>query len=328
LLAPHPFLYPLLQDNSSFQGRGINFFFQCVWYKKIDREIANRNMTHPSSTCSYGNVPAHTQQPESFITAPLAVLSNIGIDEIEAKPSDVHINLLPHDLTYGDFLETFFHNKTASFQVSPSHANWGLLRFNNQSYKVHRETISFNLYDAHRDAYATKHNVPKSKISIVKNLLLRKELHSVVSLAGHHSHHHTQVAESLHDTLADLVDDGILVRTGDQSKGANMSFTIQFTHHSHVLGTTVTLVFAFRTVVPGYVASRNIAQIDAIEPYSEAEHFFDDDMPEDHDNGSVDSRTIASNNDASLNTKHIVKMMDGEGESAHQHSEGSSGRKW
>ena len=253
---------------------------------------------HASECSSYENIQETSQLPSNNGVITLAVLSNLEFSKINSE-SDIQINLVGHDLDYSDFLGTFFHNKCGAFNVNMHRTNWKLLVLNEQIYKNHGTAFKFNLYEIHRNAYSMKYHVPKTQIPILKNLLLRKELHDSYSLTNIHK---TQVAQNIHDTLEDAINDGILVKTGDLTKGSKVSFSIQLLHYSCVLGTTVSVIFTFNTVVPGVSYAKNISECDFIHPYSACE------MPAD-DDSSVTGSTVVTN-DPSCTTKNILKMCD------------------
>ena len=265
------------------------------------------SVTSASIASDFGSIEnkqSTTQNAEDVLSVPLAFISNSSTCDLRS-PSDSLISLQPHDLLYEDFLDTFFHSRAASFNVNSDRKNWRLLIFNEQTYKVHDNVINFNLYESHRDAFSLKNNLPKNQISLVDNLLLRKELNNTHSLAGSFA---VQIATNLHDTLEELVVDGHVEKSSDMSKTVAVSFTIQVLTHSKILDTTVAVVFAFNVNVPGFTnVSGSLAQpaFAAVAPYSEAEFFHHDNM----DNMSIDSQTIATN-DITIKTKNILKIND------------------
>ena len=280
------------------------------------------SITSASIASDFGSIEnkqSTTQNAGDVLSVPLAFISNSSTCDLRS-PTDLLISLQAHDLSYEDFLDTFFHSRSVSFNVNPNRKNWRLLIFNEQTYKVHDNVINFNLYESHRDAFSLKNNLPKNQISLVDNLLLRKELNSIHSLAGSFA---VQIATNLYDTLQELVVDGHVEKSSDMSKTVAVSFTLQVLTHSKILDTTVAVVFAFNVNVPGFTcaASGSLAQpaFAAVAPYSDAEFFNDDNM----DSLSIDYQTIATN-DITMKTKDILKMND-DGASENSGSDANSG---
>ena len=206
---------------------------------------------------TYANIEPHVE---------IASISNCKL--IKSLEVDNIINLTPYDLSYNDFMASFYHQPGASFSINPVNNAFKPLLLTSQTYtSTNDNTISWDLYNHCIKAYCEKHSVSESSISTFKKILLNKEIFSTPSLASVSGF---QIGLSWDVVIHSLQINNKIVYTKDSDDFANVNFKIGYIYYCNTLDITVEINFTYRTSIPNY---RNVYSVNNVDnaldaPYS------------------------------------------------------------
>jgi len=199
----------------------------------------------------------------------IATISNCKL--VKSLEVDNIINLSPFDLSYNDFMASFYHQPGANFSISQANNSFKPLLLTSQTYTTTNDNVlSWDLYNHCIKAYCEKHSVSESTISSFKKILLNKEIFSTPSLASVSGF---QLGLSWDVVIHSLQTNNKIVYTKDSEDFANVNFKIGYIYYCNTLDITVEINFTYRTSIPNYRNVYSVNNVDnaVITPYSNNE---------------------------------------------------------
>jgi len=196
------------------------------------------------NSSSYTQISSNYNQPYTDAKLILATLSNTN--SLEHTP-EFSLDLFPHELSWSDFLATFYKNGNG-FNISHYNAGLSILGFSKQKYMSASNDYKLNLINELLKAYASKNNILENEILTHKQMQLTLEmhkLHSLSSLVG-------SISLPLDSALNQLVVSNQLVYTGELEHSAKVTFRIHVLIYSKTLDTSISINFNYNTSIPSY----------------------------------------------------------------------------
>ena len=225
--------------------------------------MSEKNLQHVVSSYSDNDTSGiHDIQRDNNID--IAVLNNVQylskhIDEI------IELNAieLPHDS-----LKKLLFSNAGFFYISKANANNKTLLLNLQTYsKIHFNKVKFNLNEQLLAAYSNKNSQSVSQITSISKILLFKEIKNLVSLVNFIG---TQTTLSYDEAIRNLIDNSVIEKVSNLKTSAEVVFKVSANVTSEVLGgVTISIVFPYKTQIPGY--KNTCENNECVIPYSKSE---------------------------------------------------------
>ena len=195
---------------------------------------------------------------------------------------DSVVELNPIELPHDTLRKLLFSN-AGFFHISKVNESNKSLALNLQTYsKNFFNKVKFNLNEQLLGAYSNKHSQSVSQISSISKIQLFKEIKHLGSLVNFIG---TQSTLSYDECINNLIDNSVIEKVSNLKTSAEVIFKLSANVHSEVLGVTTSVVFHYKTHLPGY--KNKCENNECVIPYSKCEnkplHHFKERKDEDTD---------------------------------------------
>ena len=170
---------------------------------------------------------------------------------------------LPHEV-----LKKLLFSNAGFFHISKVNGSNKCLALNLQTYsKTFFNKVKFNLNEQLLAAYSNKHSQSVSLISSISKIQLFKEIKDLVSLVNFIG---TQSVLSYDECINNLIDNSVIEKVSNLKSSAEVVFKLSANVYSEVLQVNISVVFNYKTHLPGY--KNKCENNECVIPYSKCEN--------------------------------------------------------
>jgi hypothetical protein len=189
----------------------------------------------------------------------IATISNGPVDK-NTEP-DTNVILTTCDLSFNDFIASFYHRPGATFSINSDNISFKPLMFTGQTYKTTNDSsFLWDLANQCIKAYCEKHSVSETVISSFKKVSLARETFKTQTIGLVFG---TQIGLSWDMVIHSLQNNNQIFYTKDPEDFATVVFNVVYVYHCDTLDVTLEIKFPYRTSIPNY---RNIYTDNSVNP--------------------------------------------------------------